>query len=265
MPSHEYKDARSNFSAELERVLDTKRRYAFARFHDGELALLRGEPYRARSGWSVDGPTWLSEPLAAALEYRDPRYVVGISPPCDLPQATAWYRKHTRGRKTSQDLTYATLFMHANYPAARAKLSALVDAGAVVVSCRGGNVTVPRGIRQPWDIDDIVARLVESKTPILLACGPAAAVIVHRYCLATDGSSRQPILDVGAALDQRLHGKATREYMRDASALRTHACSFDKGAWAPWAKPYKSPNSHDLRRDRMLAASRSARQRGKPG
>lgn len=262
MTTQEYKDARSNFSAELERVLDLRRRYAFARFHDGELALLRGEPYRARSGWTVNGPTWLSAPLAEALEFKAPGYVVGISPPCDLPQATAWYRKYTRGRKTSQDLTYATLFMHSNYPAARTKLTAMVDAGATVVSSRGGDVAVPRGIAQPWNIEDIVAKLLKSRSPILLACGPAAAVITHRYYLATDASCRQPIIDVGAALDHRLHGKATREYMRDASALRTHACSFDKGAWAPWAKKYQNPN--DGRRERMLRASRQASSRNGP-
>jgi len=249
-----FKDARSGFSQELERVLNPRRKYAFARFHDGEYALLCGQPYRARSGWSVPGPTWLREPLQAALAYRGARYIVGISPPCDLPQTHVWYRERTRDLRRGGNLSYATLFMHANYPAARAKFTAMLEAGAILVAPRGGDVAVPRSVRQPWDLDAIVARLVRAESPILLCCGPAASVIVHRYCEAVEPKSRQMIIDVGSTLDQRIHGTATREYHRDASALRRHTCSFDN--WQPWAKKYKNPN--DERRARMLQASRQA-------
>lgn len=254
MGNGSFKDARSHFAMELDRVLNLKRRHAFARFHDGEYALLRGEPYRARSGWRVDGPTWLQRPLEDALAYRAPGYIVGISPPCDLPRECAWYRGRTRGTRASRDLTYATLFMHSNYPAARAKLSAMLDAGAVLVSCKGGDVKVPTGVHGSWDIDEIVRRLASVDRPILLCCGPAAAVIVHRYCLAVAPELRQPIIDAGATLDHRIHGKATREYQRDASALRQHVCKLDH--WQPWAKKYKNPNEE--RKARMLRASRQA-------
>jgi len=254
-----FKDARSGFSQELERVLNPRRKYAFARFHDGEKALLLGEPYRSRSGWAATGTTWLKDALAEALAFRDPRYVVGISPPCDLPQAHAWYRERTRDLKRGQGLSYATLFMHSNYPAARTRFRLMLDQGAVLVGCRGAEVTVPKSINARWDIDGIVNRLAELDRPVLLCCGPAAAVIVHRYCLAVRAERRRMIIDAGAALDHQIHGQATREYQRDVSALRQHVCSFDQ--WQPWAKKYQNPN--DGRKARMLRASRVLAKKGK--
>jgi len=256
-----FKDARSGFSQELERVLNPRRKYAFARFHDGEQALLLGASYRSRSGWTASGPTWLRDPLAQALAFRDPRYVVGISPPCDLPQVHAWYRERTRDLQRGRGLSYATLFMHSNYPVARARFQALLDQGAALVACRGGDVSVPRSVNAAWDVEGIVDRLARIERPILLCCGPAAAVLIHRYCLVVPAERRQMIIDAGAVLDHRIHGRATREYQRDASALRQHVCSFDQ--WQPWAKKYQNPNAHGRRRERMLAASRAETEKKK--
>lgn len=226
----------TRFQRDLERLVDTSRPVALARFGDGEYHLLHGLPYRAGSdGWVAHKEVWLRTRLLESLRARMDGYLVGISPPCDWPKGTAYYRPLVRG-----EMTFATIFSHANYLAFQTALQGPL-AGACIVGCTGKvDYKVPaQGAVVPFDIDGLVEKLLGERRPILVAAGPCACVIVHDYWKKCPSDHRQTILDVGAALDLRLHGKETRNFHNSSSPLRAHVCDFGKSV--PWSPGTKKP------------------------
>lgn len=216
---------KADFKAVTERLRDGPP-FALARFNDGELAILQRKPYKAASGWRTQGDTWIRSRLLAALQYKGRDYYVGISPLCCIPGAPQWYRKHVR--KHESELTFATLFFNANY---HASLKFFSGFDALKVGCAAGcDVRIPRdAVNQRWDVDAIVDKMLESDRPILLAAGPGACVLAHRYWMRADPASRQSVVDVGAVLDTEIHGQPTRDYQqRDPGAARIlrHVCQW---------------------------------------
>lgn len=223
------------FQRDLERFLKPPHPVALARFHDGEHHVLLGQPYDARSGWHVYRPSWLRDRLRDALAADLEDYWVGISPPCDYPRGTAYYRGIVRTKR----LTFATLFWHSNYPRVRSffagKLAAPGVRSFATVGCSARcDYSVPaNGVAKPWNLDELVTRLLQERRPILVAAGPSACVIVHEYWKRADPSTRQTILDIGAALDPILLGRNTRDFHKPGSPLLSHACRWDKAV--PWS------------------------------
>jgi hypothetical protein len=226
------------FQRDLSRLVDTSRPVALVRFGDGEYHLLNSEAYAARSGWTLARPSWIRERLRASLVASLPNYWVGISPPCDWPLGTAYYRPLVKAHKT-----FATVFSHANYHAFRQMVAPKGPlAGACIVGPgKKADHQVPLdGVNRKWDLDGLVDRLLSETRPILVAAGPCACVVVHEYWRRCPDGDRQTILDVGAAIDPILHGKETRDFHQSDSPLRFHACNWDKSApWAPSAQRKK--------------------------
>ena len=218
------------FAAELERFVAAKEPVALARFHDGEFHMPAEIPDRARSGWRLYRPSWLKDRLGQALEADLDSYYVGISPPCDYPRGTSFFRSRVKTKR----VTFATVFWHHNFLGFMGAVRSGALKDACIVSSGKGDVKVPKdGAVVPFDIDAVVERLLEEKRPILVAAGPCACVIVHEYWKRADPKSRQTILDVGAAIDQIVHGKNTRDFHDPGSALRMHECTF--AHTVPWA------------------------------
>lgn len=218
--------SQGTFKRDLERFTSSNRPVALARFHDGEYHVLRGLPYDARSGWHLYRPSWLRERLAAALAADMDGYWVGISPPCDFPVGTSYYRS----KVTTKRLTYATLFWHANYPRFRSWATKAVKTSCVVGCSKKCDHQVPaNGVANKWDIDALVEKLIREERTILIAAGPSACVIVHEYWKRCPVEKRQSILDVGASIDPIILGRPTRHYQTSAGRkLLSHTCSWDK-------------------------------------
>jgi hypothetical protein len=224
------------FQRDLERFVSPSRPVALARFHDGEYHVLQGQPYDARSGWHVYRESWIRQRLLAALRANLEDYWVGISPPCDYPVGTAYYRSQVQ----TANRTFATIFWHSNYGRVRETLGDL-DGFAVVGCTPQCDYPVPaNGVAEPWDIDALVAQLREERRPILVAAGPSACVIVHDYWRTTPPRERQTILDIGAAIDPVLHGRRTRDFQEPNSPLLKHSCDWSSSVpWSPKASRRK--------------------------
>lgn len=249
--------SRDTFAAALARFVAPERPLALARFHDGEYHVLRGLPYNARSGWHLRDPSWIRERLRAALQADLPDLWIGISPPCDFPRGTAYYRSLVKTKLR----TFATVFHHRNFPPAEAAFRAGPFANACIVACKKGDYDVPaNGVATKWDLDGLVTSLLAEKRPILLAAGPCAGVIVHEYWTRCPEGDRQTILDVGAAIDRRIHGRGTRSFHDAGCPLRLHACAWDQAV--PWTKRETNTSKQQAaaRRNRAYA-QHEARQR----
>lgn len=209
-----------DFVADLESVLTEKEPFAFSRFGDGEWRWLTSEQHRHvlqhEQWWTGTAPKFRDE-LQAAFEYQADGYHVGIMPWCCHGPSSNWYKSKIGNRPS----TFATLFCHGNYDAF---LSAGLRSRSVLVSSAGGDFTVPSAaINTKWDLDGLISALGRVDRPILVAAGPMACVIVHRYWAA---GHRGQILDVGSAYDPEIHGHWTRSYHDPGHASRRHRCAW---------------------------------------
>lgn len=219
-----------NFEADyraLEKAIREKRPFALSRFGDGEWTLLQGRTYRSASGWVSKKETWLRGALLESLQANLGGYCVGYSPPCCHPKCVRFYAENVKVPKLRR--TFAGVFFHGNFGRAKAFFSKL---DAFTVGCtRGSDIRVPEdGVNHSFDIDDVVQQMLEVRDrPILVAAGPAACVIVHRYWRWTrrHPENRVPCIDVGALLDEAKHGKKTRYYHDAKSGLHRHFCQWD--------------------------------------
>lgn len=239
-------DFRLDFDQFLQKELDP---FAFVRFHDGEYHVMEGLDYKSRSGWSTDGgSTWIQHPLVDALTFRDSGYFLGISSPCDHSEAADYYR--SRRGHAGADLTFSSIFAHANYHRFNQIEQRFPDHVTVGPTEKCDFKTPSNGVNNRWDVDSLVNSLlaIENK-PIFVAAGPCANVIIHRYWLRQEPSRRVPIFDVGAAIDERIHGKATRDYHGKKKSAADHRCDWD--SWVAF---------QPLTESRRLAAARRGAQ-----
>jgi 2-polyprenyl-3-methyl-5-hydroxy-6-metoxy-1,4-benzoquinol methylase len=195
--------------------------FAFVRFGDGERSICRGLPLVNCDGWQYDGrASQFAADLNAALTYSAPDYYLGISDGCCDRESRDWFLER---RKVPLDqVTFANIFVNGNYR----RFRALDLAHAALVSCAGGDFTVPEHvINTDFDLDALVEQLLAVDRPILVAAGPAACVLIHKYWQRA-GARRQIIVDIGSALDEVVRGRRTRGYHHPESPTATRICRW---------------------------------------
>lgn len=225
--------------------------YAFARFADGELALMTGRPHRAKSDhWMFGGGfSPLAAPLRESLACTLSGWHVGISCPCHQTADHVEFRRLLDNFLRSHPLppsriTFATIFVGQNYYRFR-DLNLDFDQFCVVahVNASGPQFTLPQsGIEPAWlGWDAIVDALMEvgsngEQRPIVVAGGPLANIIIHEYWRRManqnfDGA--QVIVDIGSAADKILRGRRTRRYHTPENYESRQYCKWDVGPNAP--------------------------------
>jgi hypothetical protein len=195
--------------------------FAFVRFADGERAVCTGKPVDVpRDGWAyAGGPSTLADDLNRALRHAAPDYYLGVSDGCCDRPARDWYLEQVR--VPLSQVTFSNVFINANYR----RFRRLNLHGAVVVGSGRADFRVPENLfAGGFDIDRLVEELVKVDRPILVAAGPASAVIIHKYWLRA--ARKRPIVDVGSALDEWTKGYRTRPYHYPGSRTAELVCRW---------------------------------------
>lgn len=210
---------------DFDAVLAASEPFALIRFGDGESALLDGRPHAAASAeWRVEGPNWISTPLAESLARAVDRFCIGLPPQCCLAEHT---ELHHRARAGPGHRTFATLFLHGNLM----RTAELVKRFEPIIVGRLGEIAVPGdGVERGCDLDAIVAQMLQSERPMLVSAGPLANVLIDRYWQRQAADKRQIVLDVGSALDRYLTGRNSRYYHYGVQL--THHCTLSLPAGA---------------------------------
>jgi hypothetical protein len=223
-----------DFRDELERIWQLatgeRRPMVLMRFGDGEGLLMRGQEVHHETqayqvdGWSApEGITRLGRDLLAALSMVGPDVHIGISDLSRWPAEMAWALERTRQPATN--ITFACLFINANYPVFRTKLIRLSEPVVLMVSERApAHAALPFKVieRFPMPIDcanrweqdygslgaafDALAERHQS-TLFLISGGPLAKVAAGRMW---ERNSSNRYLDVGSAIDEFVFGRLTR-------------------------------------------------------
>lgn len=223
-----------DFREELHRIwsltTEERRPMVLMRFGDGEGLLMRGqEVHHETQAYQIDGwsappkLTRLGRELLEALSMTGPDVHIGISDLSRWPVEMAWALKRTR--QPASLITFACLFINANYPVFRRLLGNLSEPVVLMVSERApASITLPFPVieRYPmpadcanrWERDytalgegfEALAERHQS-TLFLISGGPLAKVAAARMW------KRNPTnryLDVGSAIDEFIFGRLTR-------------------------------------------------------
>jgi len=254
------------FVADLNRLDFFGEPFALVRFADGERALCEGRPIRLHNefeSWQSTGEsTPFTQLLNASLRADLPGYCIGISCPCCDEDAHRWYLKQVTVPRLQ--LTFSNLFVNGNHDRFlnRVEREKFTER-CVIVSSGKGQFCVPRqAVNDDWDMDGLVEQLCAVDRPILVAAGPAANVLIHKYWQRA--TRRQTIVDVGSALDGWIHGAGTRNYHRPDHPNRKKICRWSgrsshvtrtkpDGDERTAAEPGSSPAADGLPTDRITA------------
>lgn len=209
------------FAADFKQIYLKGEPYALTRFGDGELGFALRKRRKSYAGEYLyeGGDTFTARKVVQAITANLPGFYIGISCPCCGLKANAWYRTHVKCPEWQ--LTYANIFVNANYSLFRQ----LDLKDTVLVSCHNGDFTIPeRAINPEWDYKPLLRELFKVDKTILVAAGPMKCGLIYDYW--TQAPNRQIILDVGSALDRRIHGKPTRRYHHQGSPTAQRVCRW---------------------------------------
>lgn len=95
--------------------LQSKEKFSFSKYADGEFAILANIPITNADNWTFNPElhTNIREELIRSFQLKDKNYFVGVSCKCCQPsEVVDWMREESK-----QDiLTWANLFVNSNYP-----------------------------------------------------------------------------------------------------------------------------------------------------
>lgn len=212
--------------------------YALVRHGDGEAAIIAGRFYQTKAdGWRWPGgkcePTGLRSALLDALMYSGDGWHVGLPCPRHEPQLFRELRPLVCVPR--ERLTFAKIFSDGNYSRFRMRLAAAMELGTqpfCVGSRHQAKYRFDVDFEVPGDwmqeiakgaewlslVETVVDVLQVIRRPILVAAGPLAKVIIHRYWVTTPPENRQVIIDAGSAIDELVKDRRYRVKAYDRSA-----------------------------------------------
>lgn len=228
----DYEDFVDDFWA-IRNAMVSGKRFALARFADGERALLEGKPLVGCDGWESPTTPEFQRALRDALTYSDNGWHLGISCRCCDLDSHVFYLRHAS--IPISRITFSNLFANAN----RSRATSLIMKDILVAPVQGKMFADMPFIRVPLNcvgdlgaVDYIVQQLKShthrvnmygpERTKIFVAAGPAACIIAHRYWMSC--CDPLPIIDIGSAFDTVIHGHPTRGYHHEDSPTANKVC-----------------------------------------
>ncbi len=201
---------------------------ALVRFCDGEYAILKNRKINTADKWRVpDAGSLFTSQLYASAVYREPDYLYGIPAPCCMKEEYEYFRAVCSSPQ--ERFTFANVFVDGNHAQVIqwVKDNRVLDECAIVSSSKLGHYTIPaNAVNDDWDMEKLIEDLRKETRPILVAAGPAANVIIHKYWKDQPVDQRVTILDIGSVFDFWLHGRATRGYHSGDNPNRKKVCSW---------------------------------------
>lgn len=232
-----------DFNYFWERIFVNKIPTAFARYADGEAALIRGRPIGPDSmvarvdGWSAPDNqlTQLGLDLRKAVRRDDPNYFYAISCDCcDKPT-----REFLLKTVKTKNLTFANLWINGHYKTFKNILSSINETVYIIGNEKGLSGKFPFSTDYfPIGTDcinfwknnkeEFLDRLgykfsiKNVNNPlVLIAAGPMSELIID-FLWRINPTGRY--IDVGSALDEFIFGYKTREYMNEESPFNNRKC-----------------------------------------
>ena len=195
--------------------------FSFSKFADGEYMILRNEEITHCDNWTFNPTEHFKEQqlLLDSFQYEHEDYYVGISCPCCQPHDhIKWMRDHVG----TQNVTWANLFVNANYPTFLDKMIpefATWEGRTILVANEAG-----QDRELPFKVDEYVPcnmkaflhpyvdkhfeklftlALEEEGQLILFSAGPLGNMLAHQLHLL---NKKNTYLDIGSTINPWIVG-----------------------------------------------------------
>jgi hypothetical protein len=230
------------FHEEIEKLynrLISGKKFAFSKYADGEWAIIKNEPIVARGEFEYNPMTdyYYSNKLLQSYQYQDDDYYIGISCPCCQGMET-----HTMMETVSQQkddhITYANIFVNANYPYYIEKFVPYYATQKVILVCnRNGKVeNLPFKPEKVYYIDatafktnyglieEMKKDVVDIKDHLFLFCaGPLGNMLAAELWQT---NKENTYLDIGSTLNPWLQCEGHKRDYYNFKDLSNRVCTW---------------------------------------
>lgn len=238
-----------DFTLEFYRMwekITSKSPMAYARYADGEVALMQGRKVNEQSqAYNVDkwssmgeGITDLGKDLLETLKHTDPEYYYAISCKCCDPNGQRWLLNNIK--QSPDNITYSNLWINGNYKLFMNSVGQLSEPVYLICNFRGKDGEYPFDASGFYGIEDDCVNLWKTKKSKLISdmhsiahqqngglyfisAGPLSELLIH--CLWSF-NPRNRYIDVGSAIDEFVHLRKTRPFMIENSPYFNIKCEF---------------------------------------
>jgi len=223
-----------DFSQDFEyftELLRSDKNFAYARYADGEVALMKGSSIGVGSqAFHIDrweapqGLTKVGRELLQTLEHVEDNYYYAISSKTDNTDDHEFLLNRI---KIPSNITFANLWINANYQKMKAFYSSFKKDSYLVCNQKAKKESFPFPVLEIFPFpdncvhyweeygEDYVNQLsqyvreVHNKT-FFISCGPVSEIIIHNLYLVNPNNQ---YVDVGSSIDEFVHEQKTRPYM----------------------------------------------------
>lgn len=224
-------------------LIRSEKNFAYARYADGEVALMQGRAVGAGSqafhidNWRAPNDiTKAGRDLIDTLNHTESDYYYAISSKSDQASDYQFLISNIK----SNNITFANLWINANYQKMKAFYETLNKEVYVVCNEKAKKESFPFKVLElfPFPNDcvnywenwgeDYIHQLasyvneIKNKT-FFISCGPVSEIIIHRLYQT---NNRNQYIDVGSSIDEFVHGYKTRPYMDQNSFYAKHVSTF---------------------------------------
>lgn len=226
-------------------LIDQKYNFAYARYADGEVRLMRGDAVHDNSqAYLVDkwkapqSMTKVGRDLLDTISHIEDNFYYAISGTNDSIDDYNFLRTHIK--QIPERITFANLWINNNYKKTLQKYSSLSREVFLICNEKARKENFPFKVVDVtpfpndcinyWESsgEEFITNLTKKfntlqNTLVFVSCGPISEIIIHRLFIS---NSNNTYIDVGSSIDEYVHGYKTRPYMIGSSEYATFISRF---------------------------------------
>jgi hypothetical protein len=223
---------------EVSQLIKNKRPFAFSRFSDGEIAVMKGHGIVGSDNWSTPNyVTKLGKDLVDAIQVIDDNVYFGISCSCCTPGQDYLL---SLIKNKMENITMSNIFVNGNY-SKFIQFAKTIDEPVNLIANHNAKLEycpfkvstflpIPDDCVNYWEEmrDDFLQLLKESYSDIkgelfLISAGPMSEAII-KYLWEINPNNRY--VDVGSSIAEFVHGRPIREFAYAQSQYHNKKCIF---------------------------------------
>jgi hypothetical protein len=223
-------------------LINSNTNFAYTRYADGEVALMKGQQIDTNSqASSVDN--WTSPPiltkvgkqLLETLSHTENNYYYAISSDTDFKEDSLFLKSKIK----TNNITFANLWINANYQKMKAFYNSLQKEVYLICNEKAKKESFPFGVIEIFPFpnncisyweqyeDDYISQLLNyikyvSNKTFLISAGPVSEILIHKMY---ECNPNNQYIDVGSSIDEFVHNRITRPYM-DSNSLYSKEISY---------------------------------------
>ena len=213
----------------IETLLNKKVPFSLSRFGDGEMMILNNQTLNLlhKGEFNFQGQDHLRDDLEKSFTHDQDNYYVGIACPCCVGEDKSTTMKKAT-TLAGNKLTWANMFVNANYPYFRKSIVPIFNDYKVTVVAQGNIDNLPFKVDHTYhigpdawvnNIDKLVEQLDSEKEDhhlIILCAGPYANILCYKLFSEFPSNT---IIDMGSVFNIELGIGANRGYLQGLSDL----------------------------------------------